>query len=216
MTRPLSLILAGEPVELWPQRALHWPAGGTVFIADPHFGKAAAFRALGLAAPDGTRDDLRRLDEVLAATRAGRLVVLGDFFHARAGVRPAALEALAEWRAGRPDLAITLVRGNHDLGAGDPPAALRIECVAEPWALGPWACRHQPVSEPGRHTLAGHVHPGLRLRERSGASLRMPCFVCGTDRTLLPAFGSFTGLELLTPGPGDRMFALGDTEVLPV
>ena len=50
MKHPLPTTMAGESVELWPQRALFWPAGGTLFIADPHFGKAAAFRNFGIAA----------------------------------------------------------------------------------------------------------------------------------------------------------------------
>lgn len=214
MKSPLGTTIAGESVELWPQRALFWPAGGTMFIADPHFGKAAAFRSFGLAAPDGTAEDLQRLDELLNSAAATRLVVLGDFFHARAGRSEATLTALATWRADWPQLAITLVRGNHDRHAGDPPASLAIECVSEAWPLGPWACCHRPASHPDGHVLAGHVHPGVALRDRGGARLRSACFVSGPRRTLLPAFGAFTGLEMITPGEGERIFVTGESEVV--
>ena len=78
--------LAGESVELLAERAIHWPGGHTLFVADVHLGKAAAFRAGGVAIPRGaTAHDLARLDGLIERTRARRLVVLGDFLHAAAG-----------------------------------------------------------------------------------------------------------------------------------
>ena len=43
--------LAGEAVELLPERALHWIRERTLFVADVHLGKAAAFRAGGVPVP---------------------------------------------------------------------------------------------------------------------------------------------------------------------
>ncbi len=34
---------AGKPVQLLPERALWWPAGQALFVADLHLGKAATF-----------------------------------------------------------------------------------------------------------------------------------------------------------------------------
>ena len=80
--------LCGEQVELLAARALHWPRERTVFVADVHLGKAAAFRAGGVPLPRGsTAADLARLARVLQQTGARRLVVLGDFLHARGGPR---------------------------------------------------------------------------------------------------------------------------------
>ena len=125
--------LCGERVSLHAQRALHWPAGGTVFVADVHLGKAASFRAGGVPLPRGsTQADLARLSSLVSSTGAARLVVLGDFLHARAG-RVAALDAsFKAWRATQPHLQLVLVRGNHDDRAGDPPPDWGIEVVAEP------------------------------------------------------------------------------------
>lgn len=79
-------IVSGAQVLLLPERALYWPAARTLVIADPHFGKAAAFRARGVPVPEFTTlDNLARLDAVLSRTSAERLVVLGDFLHARQG-----------------------------------------------------------------------------------------------------------------------------------
>lgn len=206
MIGSLEIELSGERVCLWPERAMS--RRRTLFIADPHFGKAAAFRAFGIAAPDGTAADLQRLDRLLTAINANHLVVLGDFFHARSGCSEATLAALTAWRGGHRGLEITLVRGNHDRASGDPPRELEIQCVAEPWILGAFACCHEPINDAGGHVLAGHLHPAVVLREKNGARLRMPCFVVGPRRTILPAFGGFTGAKSLNPASGDRLFAV--------
>jgi hypothetical protein len=74
----------GEQVLLHPDRALSWPARRTLVVADVHFGKDDAFRRAGIALPAGAaRTDVARLARLLRRTRSERLVVLGDFFHAR-------------------------------------------------------------------------------------------------------------------------------------
>ena len=131
--------LAGEEVLLLAERALFWPRTATLVAADLHWGKAATFRASGIPIPAGsTSDDLARLDAALLRTETRRLIVLGDLFHARAGrVAAATLSALRRWRALRSALEITLVRGNHDRHAGDPPSDLRINCFDAPAFVPP-------------------------------------------------------------------------------
>lgn len=117
----------GTALQLLPQRALWWPAAHMVLVADVHFGKAATFRRAGQPVPHGTTaDNLARLDAVLAATGADHLVFLGDFLHARSGAADALWQQLLPWRQRHARVAMTLVRGNHDQHAGDPPAALAI------------------------------------------------------------------------------------------
>jgi len=200
--------LCGERVSLHPERALHWPAAGTLFVADVHLGKAAAFRAGGVPLPRGsTQADLARLSSLLASTGAARLVVLGDFLHARAG-RVAALDASFKmWRAAHAQLQLVLVRGNHDDRAGDPPSDWGIDVVAEPHLLAPFLACHIPMTPPTGYALCGHVHPGVFLRGTADTE-RLPCFVLGARRAILPAFGSFTGLATVTPGAGERLVAV--------
>src|SRR4051812_32421559 len=170
---------------------MFWPACRTLFIADPHFGKSAAFRHFGIAAPDETESDLVRLDAILCDTSAEKLVVLGDFFHARAGRSKSMLETFFAWRQKRSALEIIVVRGNHDRSAGDPPRDWDIQCVTDGWKSGPFICCHKPREAAAGHVFCGHIHPAFSLRERSGTGLRAPCFVVGTKRTIFPAFGSF-------------------------
>lgn len=210
--------LAGEELVLLAERALFWPAAATLVVADLHWGKAATFRAAGIPVPVGsTRDDLARLDAALRRTCARRLVVLGDLFHARAGrVAAATLAELRRWRGPHPELEILLVRGNHDRHAGDPPADLRINCVNAPAFVPPFVLRHEPAESSASYTLAGHVHPGVVLCGPALQRERLPCFLLRERVALLPAFGSFTGLGTVEPGPGDRAFVVAGAEVIEV
>jgi DNA ligase-associated metallophosphoesterase len=205
----LSVSLGGETVELLAERALHWPAARTLFVADVHLGKAAAFRAGGVAIPRGaTASDLERLSELLARTGAARLVVLGDFLHAPAG-RVAALDAaFLQWRSRHAAIEVLLVRGNHDARAGDPGADWSIRVVAERYLAAPFVLCHEPYDPPAGYALCGHVHPGIRIGDGAD-SARLPCFVLGRKRALLPAFGRLTGLAMVTPRPAERIVVIG-------
>ncbi len=208
----LAIELAGERVLMLAQKALYWPREGMLVVADIHFGKAAAFRSLGVPVPGGTtRENLARLDALIARYGVRQLVFLGDFLHARAAHAQATQAALHEWRTRHAGLGLILVRGNHDRHAGDPGAALAITLVDEPFMLGPFACCHHPDLEAPGYVLAGHVHPVYVLATRFDA-LRLPCFLVGRRRMILPSFGAFTGGYVITPSPEERVFvSSGDT-----
>jgi uncharacterized protein len=202
----LEIALAGETVALLPEKALFWPRARMLVVADIHFGKAASFRALGVPVPRGTTgQNLDALDQLLARHGARHILFLGDFLHARAAHAAATQAALLAWRQRHPELALTLVRGNHDRHAGDPAAALGIELVDEPCTLGPFSfCHHPDLATPG-YALAGHVHPAYLLATRFDA-LRLPCFVVGPRRMILPSFGAFTGGHLLALAADDAVY----------
>lgn len=208
--------IAGEQLLMLPGKALYWPRTSMLIVADIHFGKAASFRALGVPVPSGTTSaNLHALDMLIARYEARHVLFLGDFLHSRAAHAPATLAALHGWRERHPELQLTLVRGNHDAHAGDPPAALRIAMADEPHDLGPFAFCHHPQVESKACVLAGHVHPVYRLRA-GWESLLLPCFVASPARLLLPAFGAFTGGYAVTPQPGERLFVTSGEAVLEV
>ena len=187
----------GTALWLLPQRAVWWPAARTAFVADVHFGKAATFRRAGQPVPHGTTaDNLARLDDLLALTGAEHLVFLGDFLHARSGAAAALWDQQLPWRQRHAPVQMTLVRGNHDLHAGDPPPSLRVALVDEPWRPVPGAellACHHPQTVPGATVLAGHWHPTVTLRGLARDSVRASCFALNPGLLVLPAFGAFTG-----------------------
>ncbi len=205
--------IAGERLVLRPDRSLHWPRARTLVVADPHFGKADAFRAAGLAVPGNADEPLARLAAELDDTRAARLVVLGDFWHARAGRTAAIAAELAAWRAARAALRVALVRGNHDR-AGPPPDGWGdwLDRLSEP----PFAFAHFPDPSDDGYVLAGHLHPGVVLTGRGRERLRLPAFWFGPRVGVLPAFGAFTGAAAVPAQPGDHLFAVAGGEVIDV
>lgn len=209
----LTVAVAGRPLQLWPQRAAFLPEEGLLLVADAHFGKAQAFRRLGVPVPEATTDDnLATLSALIARTGARELVFLGDLLHARHGRSAATLAAIARWRAGHPRVAMRLVRGNHDHRAGDPPPEWDFTVVDEPWAVGPLALCHHPQPLAGAYVLAGHQHPAVWLG-RGIDRLRLPCFHFGPAVGVLPAFGAFTGAHAVTPAPGDRVYVVSPDAV---
>jgi uncharacterized protein len=217
ITLPIKSTLV--PLRLYAEGAILWHEGATLFITDPHFGKADSFHHAGIAIPTTVLDhDLDRLTRLLVTTEASRLVVLGDFFHNRHSQSDSALKILETWRNQHPNLEIVLVLGNHDLHAGNPPAYLNIRAVNAPFALGPFQCHHLPQPEPsaGGYILAGHLHPCVVLRDRDGTSLRLPSYIFGPGQAILPAFGSFTGGQSYAPSPNDRVFVISAGEITEV
>ena len=201
---------AGVDLHLLPERALWWPQGQTLFIADLHMGKAASYRALGQPVPGGTtQENLDRLSALIEKHSPQQVIFLGDFLHAAAARTASVMAALAQWREQHVSVAMTLVRGNHDSRAGDPPASLRIGVVDEPYLQGPFALCHHPQLHATHFVLAGHVHPVCRLSGRGRDSLRMPCFVAEAGQAVLPAFGEFTGGWMVGAEVGRRLYPVG-------
>ena len=205
--------LGGASLHLLPQRAVWWPAERTLLVADAHIGKAVSFRRLGVPVPRGTTGDtLDRLSELIDAHDAARVVFLGDLLHSRHAFAAGTMAAFATWRERHARTELVLVRGNHDDRAGDPPPALGVRCVDEPFSLASapmLALCHHPAPQAGRYVLAGHEHPCAHIG-RGIDRLRLPCFHLGDRVGVLPAFGAFTGMHAIDRAPGDRVFVVAD------
>lgn len=215
---------AGPAVRLalMPERAAFEPETRTLFVADVHLGKAAVFRARGLPVPQGTTTaTLARLSQAIERQQATQVVVLGDFLHARESHAPATLAVLSAWRERHPAVRCLVIEGNHDVHAGQVQAAFGIETITGPFTQGALRGVHHPPGDtearpPGTLTLAGHVHPVVRLQGRFDR-LRLPAFWLDHGVLTLPAFGDFTGGFELQPArhPAAHCFIASEHAVLP-
>lgn len=192
-----------------------------MIIADLHLGKSEAYAASGMPVPPGViDDDLARIEALLTATRADRVLVVGDLLHAPVGLAPAMVELVAAWRT-RCRAVLELVPGNHDR---------RIETVAAAWELrlhgrflidGEIAFVHDPLDaaevlldHPGvQFVWTGHVHPGVRLKA-GGDRLLLPCFYLAPRYGILPAFSRFTGAVAMDDRePGSTAYAIAEDRI---
>jgi DNA ligase-associated metallophosphoesterase len=210
--------VAGEKLVLLAERAVFWPARKALFVADFHLGKAATFRSAGIPLPPGTTsENVERLGRAIDKTGAKSVVFLGDFLHAKQGRAPSTFSRFGAWREARARVELTIVRGNHDKKAGDPPGEWRVRCVEAGERVGPFVLNHEPgAASGGGYALAGHIHPAVRLSGCGEDSLRLPCFWFGARYGVLPAFGAFTGNAEVKPKRGDQVFVIAEDEVVPV
>lgn len=212
----MEITLSGQKIQLDPSGALYWVEACTLFLADVHIGKAAHFSKWGLAVPQEVEEsNLRRLSLAIDTYKPERVIFLGDLFHSQYNK---AWSTFVRWRSGYTDIPFELILGNHDILAADRYAEAGIICTSGLRIFSPFILQHEPLEEALEqgYGLCGHLHPGVRLRGGGKQILRLPCFYFGKRQGILPAFGGFTGLHLITPEPESRVFVLADGQVYAV
>jgi len=205
---PLALEVAGEALQALPDRALHWPRARTLIVADVHLGKSAAFRRLGVPVPSGaTQADLARLDVLLTAIDAERLLVLGDLFHTAPLAGEAAVTGFAALRAAHRHRRFMVIAGNHDRAWRALPQDWDMTWHTQALHEPPFVFQHAPGPDARGYALGGHIHPCVRLKV-AGDAARLPVFWFGANVGVLPSFGSFTGGYNVQPARGDVLVAV--------
>ncbi|CAH0999156.1 hypothetical protein LEM8419_00453 [Neolewinella maritima] len=213
-----SVTIAGEQLLLHPDRAVYWPARRVLFVADLHLGKGAHFRRAGIAVPQLVSDvNFARLGGLIEEFQPARVLLLGDLFHSDYNH---VWGAFCAFTASFTDLTFELVPGNHDIL---PPTCYEEASLVmheEIIRLGPFSLSHHPLREEqrlsGQYNLCGHIHPCVRLVDRTGGGMKLPCFFFGQQEGILPAFGEFTGCAEVKARYGDQVFVLAEDAVLAV
>lgn len=209
----MTIELAGESVELLPQKALFLPRWKSLVIADLHFGKVNHFRKSGIPVPDkANENNSARLIDCIQQTHAERVVFLGDLFHSHYNHE---WEVLGQIRKHFSTCQFDLVLGNHDILSAQQYDRHQMK-VFDHIRLGPFVLTHEPSDNATTdgYILAGHIHPGVRLQGSARQSLTLPCFYFGKYQGLLPAFGSFTGLARISPKREERIFAIVQEKIM--
>ena len=238
----VTVEMAGQTLMLLPEKVIFMPESDTLLVADAHIGKATSFRQLGVPVPAGTTDEtLTVLSRLVHRLDVKRVVFLGDFLHSARALAVDTLATVLRWRERHSALELTLVRGNHDDRAGDPPAILDIQAFDEPLMHRGLALCHHPRPIDGAFVLAGHLHPCVSIGGRAHDWHRLPCFwfsqrsagppqasslpLGGADAAtrrpwghqggvgVLPAFGAFTGMQAIRVRHGERVFAAAPDRV---
>ncbi len=210
-----QLSQGGESIMLLPQRLLYLRHHSTLVVADVHFGKINHFRKAGIAVP--TKANNRNAVDLIDAInqmKPERVVFLGDLFHSTYNEE---WETVGQITDHFRQCTFELVVGNHDILGQvqyERHAIHRIDQLI----LAQWLLTHEPLTEvpENYYNLAGHIHPGIRMRGSGRQSLILPCFYFGKRQGLLPAFGEFTGLAKIKPQKEDRVFVLAEGKIIQV
>jgi len=209
MQPPFSYRLKGQQLWLSAHRCIFWEEEKALILSDLHFGKTGHFRKSGVAVPQSLyREDLQRLMTQIQHFQPRQLLVVGDLFHSRENKE---LTLFKKWREDFPDLAIRLIRGNHDILEDSWYQAAGIEVSQEQLQIGNFLFVHDKEDaeeETDAYVFSGHVHPGISIYGSGRQSLRFPCFYFGASHAILPAFSHFTGTMSINPARGENVFAI--------
>ncbi|MEN8866269.1 MAG: ligase-associated DNA damage response endonuclease PdeM [Akkermansiaceae bacterium] len=204
----MEIFLGATKVELLVGRAAFMPASGSLVVADLHLGKAATFRNRGLAVPEGSNAaDLRRLQSLVDFKQPKQLIIAGDLFHSADGMSTSTIRSFHEWLE-RLDLPVILTEGNHDRRSWFTRHKFPIEVTPE-LALDSLIITHDPYDlSADRPGIAGHLHPGVRIKESARQSFHIAGFLLKkAEHLILPAFSEFTGIYPLKIVATDQFFA---------
>jgi DNA ligase-associated metallophosphoesterase len=215
MQAPVSYKLLQQQLWLSADRCIFWEDEKVLIVSDLHFGKTGHFRKSGIAVPQSVyKKDLQRLFDQVQFFKPRKLIVVGDLFHSRENKE---LELFLKWRNDFSDLAIDLVRGNHDILHKDWYTLAGIHVVEEELQITQFRFRHdKEIALQGKlpYLFSGHIHPGVRISGMGRQSLRLPCFYFARDFCVLPAFSAFTGTYLMDPDEGENIFAIVENKIV--
>ncbi|GAB2631658.1 ligase-associated DNA damage response endonuclease PdeM [Belliella aquatica] len=213
-----ELILKELSCSFWllPQKAIYIKKHQALLIADPHFGKAGHFRKAGIPISEHLHDDdLQKISQLIQQFESNDIYFLGDLFHSDLNESWWVLETFID---SFPKVNFHLVKGNHDILPQACYTSGKWIIHEEPLEIENFLLSHEPLPEvpEGKINFCGHIHPGIALRGKGRQKITLPCFFYSQRRIILPAFGRFTGLDVLACTKLDQAFVIADEVVIQI
>jgi DNA ligase-associated metallophosphoesterase len=206
--------IRNEKLLLLPEKAIYWTSKKLLLIADLHLGKSAHFRKNGIAVPKTAVDNnWLILHRLFKKYEPQRVCFLGDLFHS---THNKSWEVFKELIESYSQIRFELVLGNHDILPTESYEKIGFK-VVETLLEEPFLLSHEPLKQASPYyNLAGHIHPGIKLRGKGKQTHRLACFYFGENGGLLPAFGVFTGLANVSAKKSDAVFAIAGEQVIKI
>ncbi len=204
-------ILSNE-IELLPEKALKLTVSNILIIADLHLGKIEHFRLSGINLPASAASQTEeRLSKLIVKHQPSRVIFLGDLFHS---IKNHSFNSFQTLLKSFDNITFDLVIGNHDIMSSENYADLGLNVTEEIYINGLWLT-HEPQDEikEGNYNIAGHIHPGVRLKGKGRQYLTLPCFYFGAHSGLIPAFGYFTGKAIVKIDKKSNIFAIAEDKI---
>ena len=206
------IIIKGEVFILDPSGAVFWEGENTLLLADIHLGKVAHFRKNGIAVPRKAEGAFyKKIAALFQTYSVDRLLFLGDLFHSFQNNEWLLFSAWVKQQKAK----MILIEGNHDVIPAKEFEQLGIE-VVEHLTEGGFFFSHFPTEKTSHFVFCGHLHPGVKLKGNGLQQMKIPCFFTSPYQMILPAFGAFTGLHILSPKIGDQVYVTTGKEVMEI
>jgi DNA ligase-associated metallophosphoesterase len=210
-----TVVLQNQPLTLLPEKAVYLPQHAALLVSDVHLGKSETFQHFGIPIPSQVNQaTLQRLEQAQRRTQAEQLFILGDLFHARAGMVDAVIDAWLKFLAST-QLEAHLILGNHDRPLAAELSQFSLTCYTEPIDLDDLLLSHEPLPDHDALNVCGHVHPCVQVGGK-GDRLRLPCFYweAALQRLTLPSFGDFTGGYTVALTAETTAYAIADEAIV--
>ena len=191
----------------------HIPSG-TLLIADLHVGYEAGLEDEGFAMPRFQTDQMiSRIEEATDRYDPSIVIINGDLKHSfdrNLGAEWRDVERIVDTISSRAKLIV--LRGNHDNYLATILSRKRIELKRSIVTFDVMVSHgHETESPWDGGMILAHEHPSVRLREATGASVKIPCFLYDgdTNRLVLPAFSPMAlGSDVIRTPDEERMIPL--------
>ncbi|MFN4083253.1 MAG: ligase-associated DNA damage response endonuclease PdeM [Bacteroidia bacterium] len=211
MNQDFFLTIQDELFYLLPQKAIFWENPKALLISDLHLGKATHFSKNGIGLPaNGSKQDLIKLEELISSYNANTVFFLGDLFHSNLN---------SEWNwfktfvMEHKYVKFILLKGNHDIIPVKFFEEIKVE-VLNAYKFKNILLSHEPISANNTFCISGHIHPGVVLKGKGKQKLKLPCFYITEKLCVMPAFGSLTGLEIVYPKEGEKIYAIANNSLI--
>jgi putative SbcD/Mre11-related phosphoesterase len=168
-----------DGIEIFPGGSALIKDGNVLVVADMHLGCEASLEYQGISLPRvQSREIQKYLKVMIEALEPSKVIVAGDLKH------NFSRNLNQEWRdvarfvrmlSGRVPLEV--VKGNHDNYLGSILKEYGIPMRSEATCAGVRIVHGHVGTLTGGPTIMGHLHPSIRLRESTGASLKSQCFL---------------------------------------
>ncbi len=206
--------LKGQELILHPFKAAFWVEERALIIADLHLGKNQHFRKNGIAVPqEVSNQNFQRLQQLIDLFDPAEILILGDLFHSSYNQ---VWERINSFVLEHPHIPFNLIPGNHDILEQETYEKSPIHYLNPVEERGPFVLSHHRIDDlpPELYNISGHVHPGVRMYGSGRQSVRLSCFYFKKQHGILPAFGAFTGLGIVSPSEEDHVFGIVEGKVM--
>lgn len=179
-----------ETVFLDSRLALYGEKARWLAISDLHYGYEVRRRAEGGLWPMWGRETIEsRVDDLVSSYQPKTLILNGDIVDGAISGQKEVIKWLFALKDRCDDL--ILIKGNHDKGA-----LIREFDWLPHFEIGEWVFHHGHrdfAGKNGQIEVVGHIHPAYRYSDGAGLSMKLPSFVAGETKWVMPAFSPWAG-----------------------